>query len=415
MKNIIEELFKLDRRLMGPGIDSALEFINHLIPLEIKEVPTGTELGTWKVPEEWVLRDAWVKFKGRKILDVKKVPLAVADGSIAFKGKMDLEELKKHLHTSDERQELTPYVYNFYEDDWGFCIPKYKYDKLKEGEYEVFVDSERKPGNLKYGVHTIKGKSDREILLFAHLDHPHQANDNLSGVACLVDLAKKVKCQHTVKIVFCPETIGSHAYAIKEDLSKVEFVIALDVVGNDNSLLMQKSFRGDARIDRVAGLALNELAKPFRKSVFRGDIGSDEYAFNDPNIGIPGILFTTHPYDEYHTEADTPEKIHYPSIRHARDVILKTIEIYEKDFIPHKLFKGQLMRSRYGVQALSKQMNFASDYFFYNMDGQKWLSQLCGDCGINFKYYYELMEKLEKDGKISRLSYSKEDLKEATK
>ena len=439
MKKIIEDLYKLNRNLLGEGYDQALEYINKIIPLDIIEIPSGTKLETWTIPNEWIIRDAWVKIKNKKILDYKKEPLSLMVYSKPVHGIVDLKELKKHLFISDEEPEAIPYAYNFYERDWNFCVtknqikekipdkceggicvpdlkkidpsvgkvkiegfdysPKYK-DKLKEGNYEIFIDSEFKPGKLKIGVHTIKGKSDREILLFAHLDHPHQANDNLSGVACLIDLAKQIKCDHTIKIIFCPETMGSIAYALTQNISKVDFVIAIDICGNDNTLLIQKAFNKFDRINYIAHEAIEELGVSYRKGDFRLLIGSDEYIFNDPKIGIPGILLSRFPYSEYHTSKDTPEIIKEEMIKETQQFILKMIEIYEKDYIPVRNFKGPLMRSAFGLQTRHKLLSRDTDYLIYDIDGKKYLSEIVLPLGLIFSYAYDFLEKLKKAGFI---------------
>lgn len=409
---------------MGAGYDNALEYINHLIGIETIEFPSGTELGTWTVPQEWIPKDAWVKHEGVKIIDYKENPIALMVGAEKIHCTLNDAEMRQHLIYSDEKPNATPYSYTFYDKKWAFNVPKTfvreainEIDEsvpvspdgaytlktkscLPEGEYEVFIDTETRPGKMKLGVHTIPGKSDREILLFAHLDHPFQANDNLSGVVCLIDLAKKLKCEHTVKIIFCPETIGSIAYALTQDISRVDFVISVDICGNDNSLLMQKTFE-DTKFNRVAHLALNTMGESFRKGMFRNTIGSDEYAFNDPQIGIPAIMLSRHPYPEYHTSEDTPDRINYDMIEKTGDVIQKIIAIYEADFVPVRKFKGPLMRSRYGIQG-SAQENLAWDYLIYSMDGKKSLAELCCDIGLNWDYVLEAVNKIIDDGKILR-------------
>jgi len=439
LKNVVETLYPMNRCLLGEGYDNALKFIDHLFPLEILEFKSGTELGTWIVPEDWIVRDAWVKDpEGNKIVDYKKDPLSLVVGSLPFRGKVTLEELRKHWHYSDEKPDAIPYVFKYYDKDWGVCfaknkiktknedvlagikldtgeeyIPEYN-DSLKEGEYEVMIDTEYKSGVMKLGVHTIPGKSDREILLFAHLDHPFQANDNLSGVACLIDVASKVKSNQTVKIIFCPETIGSTAYALTQDLSKVDFVISVDICGNKAPILLQKAFT-DSRIDKIAHLALYQFGESYKKGQFRNTIGSDEGVFNDPLIGIPGLMLSTWDYPEYHTSEDTPEKIDYEMIEKMSKVILKIIEYWDLDFVPKREFKGQLMRSRYGVQTPNKQVNLSWDYFVYKMDGVKYLSELCCDYGLNYEFVFDIINKLKKDGKISGTNSSKGKLKKTTK
>jgi aminopeptidase-like protein len=443
LKTTVETLYKMDRQLLGPGYDAALEYLNMLMPMEIKEVPTGTKLGTWKVPEEWVAREGWVKFRGEKIIDFATEPLSLVVYSLPFKGTVTKEELLNHLNWSDTQPEATPYVFKFYERDWGFCVPKNKIqlqtsnetvyeekvvdgkvlitqelkqtweDALEEGEYEVFIDTEFKPGTMKYGVHTIPGKLDREILIFAHLDHPRQANDNLSGIACLLDLKKKLKTDYTVKIVICPETIGSQAYAYLEDLSKVEFVIAVDICGNDKPITLQKSWDAEARINRVAHCALQMAGKTYKKGKFRTQIGSDETVFNDPSIGIPAVLLTTWPYDEYHTSEDTPDKLNYDKIQETADLIVSIVDIYERDYIPTRKFKGPLMRSKYGMQS-TKLVNLNYDYLFYNMDGKRTLAELCAEQELPFGEIYEHLEKIINDAQIIRTPISKKGKQKIT-
>jgi len=411
-KTIIEDLFPLNRCLMGEGYDSALIYLNHLIPLDIHSLSTGTKLGTWTVPEEWVVRDAWITHNGEKVVDYKDQPLSLVVGSLPFEGKVDREELLKHITTSVEQPDAYVYDYRFYERVWGFTMPREKvYDSegnvlLPEGEYEVYIDTEYRPGELKYGIHTIKGKTDREILLFAHLDHPYQANDNLSGVAVLVNLVddiKKQKFDHTVKLIFCPETIGSIAYAFTEDISKVDFVIALDSVGNETAegILMQRSYDKEARINDCVHLALRGMGEAYRQAIFRSTIGSDEYVFNDPAIGIPGVMLSTHPYHEYHTSKDTPDIISEPMLERVKNVILKSIEYYEHDFAPERNFKAPLFRSGYGIQIPSKSYNLSWDYLIYGMDGRKPLSKLCIDFGLNFEHTLDRLDRLINDGQIS--------------
>lgn len=397
MKDIIETLYPMPRYLLGAGYDNALEYIKHLIDLEVIEIPSGTQVGTWTVPNEWIVHEAWVKdSKGKKVIDIKKDPLSLIVGSIPFKGKVTDEYLKRYWVIDEGMEKARPYLFKYYDKDWGFCVPK---EQEFKGEYEVLIDTEEKPGVMKIGVHTIKGESNREILLFAHLDHPFQANDNLSAVACLVDLATKLKSKYTIKIIFCPETIGSIAYALTQYISRVEFVVAVDICGNDNDILLQKTFI-DHNINRVAHLAISSLGEAYRKAPFRASIGSDEYVFNDPQLNIPAIMLSRHPYPEYHTSEDTPDKIKYDKIEEMQKVIIKMIDIYEKDFIPVKLFKGQLMRSKYGIQSSNSKTNLSWDYLIYSIDGKRSLAQLCCDFGLQFDQTYEIFKKLKEDGYI---------------
>lgn len=431
MLKTLKELYKFDRYLLGAGYDNALKYIDHLIGLDIIKWSSGTKVGTWTVPDEWIVKDAWVKFKGKKIVDFKKEPMSLMNYSTPFKGKLSLEEFKKHLYVSDERPKAIPYEYSFYKKDWGICMRRDNImtevdkgcpecdmalkvkikvdkgdkkivvkDKLKKGTYEVNIDTEFKKGEMKIGVHTIKGKSDREILLFAHLDHPYQANDNLSGVVCLIDLAKKLKCEHTVKIIFCPETIGSIAYALTQDISKVDFMMALDIVGNDNSLLIQKSFDEGDELNSAAHLAVSGLGQDYRKGGFRFLIGSDEYVFNDPLIGIPGIMISRFPYDEYHTSDDTPKIIKKEKLEETQEFIQETIKIMENNYIPTRKFKAPLFKKKYGIHTNNKAFNRQGDYLIYLIDGKRSVIELAFMSGLGYEFCDNLLKKMENDNII---------------
>lgn len=443
MLNIIKDLYKMNRCLLGEGYDNAIEYLKHLLDLEVLEFPSGTEIGTWTVPDEWVIKDAWVKFKGKKILDYKKNPLCLAVNSKPVKRTISSKEFKRHLYFCETLDTATPYEYKYYQKEWGFCMPRNKIaipenelcpdnscvpdlkdldpevgkaiiegQKIKEktilqrGKYDVFIDSEFRKGIMKVAVHTIKGKTDREILLIAHLDHPYQANDNLSSVAMLVDLAHKIKKEkkldHTIKIIFCPETIGSIAYALTQDISKVDFMISPDMIGNDGMLLMQKSFEVDDKLNHAGIQALKELGEDYKLGNFRHIMGADEYVFGDPKLGIPGIFITRHPYKEYHSDADTPKIIDKKKILEVQKVILEIIRLMESDRIPERTekFTGPLMRSKYDVQVPNKQYNREMDYFIYAIDGKRSLLEIVSHTGLAFTYCDDLLKKLEKDGYI---------------
>ncbi len=412
IKELINQLYKFQPTLLGASYDNAITHLKELIGLDIIEIPSGTKLETWTVPDEWIVKEAWVKFKGEKIIEYKN-DLSLMVYSQPMHGWCQRDELKKHLYILKDRPNAIPYEYSFYEQRWGFCIPYNKMfdsegkDLLQEGDYEVFIDTEFKPGTMKIGVHTIQGKTDREILLFAHLDHPLQANDNLSGVACLADLALRLKDkEHTIKIIFCPETIGSIAYALTQDISKVDFMVSVDAIGSDTQPTLQWSFDSENRVNRVAHLAMMMGDESFGMNRFRAVLGSDEYVFNDPLIGIPGLFITRHPYPEYHSSDDTPEIIKEESITRIQKVVENIIMIYEQDFIPVRKFKAPLFRTKYQVETPVKGINLQLDYLIYNIDGKRWLSEIIDLCQLNWIFCYELIIKLEQDGKLSRVNYS---------
>ena len=55
------ELYPICRSITGAGIRRTLASIQQRIPLEINQVPTGTPVSDWTIPNEWNIRDAFIK------------------------------------------------------------------------------------------------------------------------------------------------------------------------------------------------------------------------------------------------------------------------------------------------------------------------------------------------------------------
>ena len=68
--------------------------------LDIVNVPTGTDILDWTVPQEWWVNDAWIKTPdGRKICRFKAHNLHLLNSSVGIHEHMSLEELDKHLYS----------------------------------------------------------------------------------------------------------------------------------------------------------------------------------------------------------------------------------------------------------------------------------------------------------------------------
>ncbi len=60
MYRFVEELYPICRSITGDGLRETLHRIGERIPLEIHEVPTGTQVFDWTVPKEWNIREAYI-------------------------------------------------------------------------------------------------------------------------------------------------------------------------------------------------------------------------------------------------------------------------------------------------------------------------------------------------------------------
>ncbi len=85
------ELYPICRSITGDGIRQTLSLIGGRIPLQTFEVPSGTPVFDWTVPQEWNIRDAYIKdSSGRRVVDFQKCNLHVLNYSVPVRATMPL-------------------------------------------------------------------------------------------------------------------------------------------------------------------------------------------------------------------------------------------------------------------------------------------------------------------------------------
>jgi len=266
MYALIEKLFPICRSLTGNGVRETILELQRLLPeINTYEVPTGTQVMDWTIPKEWNINDAWIAdSKGNKIVNFKDSNLHVMGYSIPIHKKVNLKELLENVYTLPEQPDLIPYVTSYYKERYGFCMTEKQKQGLMDDEYEIFIDSELKDGSLTYADIVIPGETDEEILLSTYICHPSMANNELSGPAVAIYLAKWLKerenNRYTYRFVFCPETIGSITYISKnlEHLkSKVKAGFVLTCCGDEGEFSYLESRYANTLADRVIKNVLN--------------------------------------------------------------------------------------------------------------------------------------------------------------
>ncbi len=214
------------------------------------------------------------------------------------------------------------------------------------------VDATFTDGMMENVVATIPGETDEEVLVIGHLCHPQpSANDNATGAAATMEIARVLsalvtsgrlpKPKRTIRCLLVPEITGSFAYlAMHEDrIPKTVAAINLDMVGEDPAqtgstyLLVRSPVQTEAYSGVLAARILEHIAAHDRPSFsgtggFAGfayavqpfSAGSDHYVYGDPSVGIPCPMILNWPDKNYHTSADTIEKVSPFTLR--RSVIL---------------------------------------------------------------------------------------------
>ncbi len=341
MYALIEKLFPICRSLTGNGVRQTLNEIKNILPeLKIYEVPTGTKVQDWTIPKEWNINDGWIKnSKGEKIIDFKENNLHIMGYSLPVHKKVSLDELKEIVYTLPEQPDLIPYVTSYYKERFGFCMSDNLLKSLKEDEYEIYIDSTLKEGSLTYADLVIPGETDEEIMLSTYVCHPSMTNNELSGPALAVYLAKYLKERknhYTYRFVFNPETIGSITYITKniEHLkAKLKAGFILTCVGDCGDFSYIASRYGDTLADKAAKCILS-TEQPRYNSYSYLERGSDERQYCSPGVDLPfcSVIRTKYgEYPEYHTSGDNLQFVSYASLAETYNIYLKIINALEKN------------------------------------------------------------------------------------
>ncbi len=340
MFNLMVDLYPICRSITGNGVRQTLHRILQEIPIEIHEVPSGTQVFDWVVPREWNIRGAYIKnAHGETIVDFRDSNLHVVGYSIPFHGTVDCGELKKHIFTLPDHPEWIPYRTSYYTEDWGFCLTYRQFLKLKEGEkYEVNIDATLAPGGLTYGELRLAGETGDEVLISCHICHPSLCNDNLSGIALTTFLARhacEIHRRYTYRFLFIPGTIGSITWLARnrENTGRIKHGLVVTCVGDPGKLTYKKSRQGNAEIDTTVQHVLKHAAGEYEVLDFV-PYGYDERQYCSPgfNLAVGSLRRTPHGrYPEYHTSADNLDFVRPEFLADSLQKYLSVFDVLENN------------------------------------------------------------------------------------
>lgn len=338
MYGLVSELYPTCRSITGDGVRATLARLQHIVPLAVHEVPTGTAAFDWNVPKEWNIRDAYVKDStGRRVVDFRASNLHVVNYSVPVRAEMTLDELRPRLFTLPEHPDWIPYRTSYYREDWGFCLTHRQLQGLGDGRYEVCIDSTLEAGSLTYGEAYLPGETDEEVLISSHCCHPSLCNDNLSGMAVAAHLAHHLAAlphrRYSYRFVFVPGTIGAITWLSRNvaGLGRIRHGFVLALVGDPGQTTYKKSRRGDAVIDRAFQHVLSHSGAPYAVEEFE-PLGYDERQYCSPGINLPvGCLMRTPHgrYPQYHTSADDLQLVRPEALADSWAKCVAAVEVLE--------------------------------------------------------------------------------------
>jgi aminopeptidase-like protein len=337
--SLIRELYPICRSITGEGLRETLARIRKEIPLDVHEVPSGTQVFDWIVPKEWNIRDAYVKnTRGERIIDFRRHNLHVVNYSVPVHRKMSLAELRTHLHTLPDQPDWIPYRTSYYKENWGFCLSHNQLQTMREDEYEVCIDSVLENGSLTYGQCYLPGENSAEVLISCHACHPSLCNDNLSSVAMATFLAKylgQAQLRYSYRFLFIPGTIGAITWLSQNEdhVNAIQHGLVLTCVGDRGHITYKKSRRGDAEIDCAVAHVLKHSGHRYDIESF-SPYGYDERQYCSPGFNLPVGCFMRTPhgkFPEYHSSADNLELMDPASLAHSLMTCLSAFYVLENN------------------------------------------------------------------------------------
>jgi aminopeptidase-like protein len=357
--DLIQHLFPICRSITGNGVRESLRLLQRVIPIEVREVPSGTSVFDWTVPNEWNIHDAWIKdASGAKVVDFQRSNLHVVNYSIPVHRGVPFQDLRHHLFTIPERPDWIPYRTSYYQETWGFCLTHNQLRQMRDDEYEVCIDSSLQPGHLTYGELLVPGARKDEFLISAHICHPSLCNDNLSGVCISALLARHLLNQeqrrNSYRFLFIPGTIGAITWLAQntKHLDRVRGGLTLVCLGDASHLTYKRSFNGNAEIDRAVAQALAHSGA-LSEIIDFFPYGYDERQFNSPGIRLPvgSLMRGRHgQFPEYHTSADNLDFVTRAQLANSFHTLGRVIEILEHNRCYVNLFPcGEPQLGKRGV------------------------------------------------------------------
>lgn len=437
MKTIGEEiyefagkLFPICRSITGNGVRKTLSMIKEYIPeLNIVEVPTGTKVFDWTVPKEWNIQSGriWFEDSTDPLLDFKNSNLHIMGYSTPVDKWMELEELLQYVYTEPKQPDAIPYVTSYYKECFGFCMSHNQKEGLKSGKYHVVIDSELKNGSLTYGELFIQGETSDEIFISTYICHPSMANNECSGPALTVFLAKWIKSlakrRLSYRIVFVPETIGSITYLSQNLYHLKRHMIAgfnLSCVGDNRDYSMVESRYANTLSDRILKNVLDYHTKSYTIYPFLKR-GSDERQYNAPGIDLPVVAFCRSKfgkYPEYHTSKDNMDFITPEGFLGSYEVMTKCIQILEHNEKYKTLVLCEPQLSKRGLYpTVSKKGSYdgikALTNFIAYADGCNDLIDISNLIGISCEELIPIKTKLLENGLLTIEEHEKHKKQEA--
>lgn len=418
MMGILRALGPLPRTIANNATDEAFDVIKKYLPgSAIHHFASGSKAWTWKIPKRWELSRATIKSGDKVLVDSDWSILHVVNYSKSISGKFSHEILLNHIHTFPDQPDAIPFIFSFYQDQWGFSIPHNWLNKFTSDDYDVVIDSKFEDGYLNCMTFFIPGDSEKTFIISSNICHPLQVNDSLTGVAVAIDIAtrlkKRKKLKYSYLVMIVPETIGTIAYlaANPEVVKNSVGAFFSEMLGTNTPFVWQKSRAGNTYWDNILNNISHTETPNIKVVDFLKSAANDEKVLDSPGVEIPTVSLTRYPYKEYHTSHDNFNLIDETKLKEARDLIQQFIDYSEADYIPKLINPGPIFLSGYDLYPDWKNnpdLKPLWDSFIdvmYSIDGIHSVVELASKKNIPIEHFFYWTDKFFDKGLIQKKDF----------
>ena len=268
-------------------------------------------------------------------------------------------------------------------------------------------------------IPSTEGNKD-EIFLSTYVCHPSMANNELSGPAVTIYLAKwlweKKHRRYNYRIIFIPETIGSITYLsrhLPEMKKNIRAGFNISCVGDDRTYSYIASRYGNTLADKVAKNVLSFRYPEYKRYSFL-QRGSDERQYNAPGVDLPVCAVCRSKYGEYpeyHTSKDNMGLISPIGLQGAYEVYHDIIEALEyNDCYQIQCLCEPQLGKRGLYPTISQKGSYdevksMTDFIAY-ADGTNDLMDISNIIGVPVSQLIPAMEKLLEEGLVKRVRHA---------
>lgn len=415
----MERNYLKNRTIVSKDNFGLLEDIKALskLPVYYHRYKTGEDHGTWIVPEQWDVQEAWIKdASGKIIASYDDHPLFVAPYSGNIDQTFTKDELEPHILFSQEQPDAYAYNYRFAYDpqkrlkDWGISIPKEVFDSLGSGKFHVFINTRIQQGEMLIGEVRLQGKSKETITFVADYCHPGQVNDSFSGLVMFLEvmnmLSHRENNHYTYNFLMLPETIGSAIYLASKSQGDLNILgsIFSDTVGWGEEWYFKSTRLGNTYFD-LAAQACRLKYSGLKALSFMGPIGNDEYLFDSSQAKIPSLCLEKYPYDEYHTSNDNLDHLRLEDIEKACNIILYFVDILERDAVFEFVHNVPFHMSRYDLYAdyvYDNEQYMKNRAIIDTIDGKTSILEIACQMNVCFEEVENYVLRMYKEGLVRK-------------